>query len=91
MISAARGRQFVHYVLPAVLRPLRVAWNQLIGLVFLILGFGATPRVVRSLREYNGGAESLFRVLLSGIFVVAMSGFGIHSFLRARKAAREIR
>jgi len=88
MIPLARGRQFLHHVLPAVLRPLRVAWNQLIGFLFLMLAISATPRMLHSVRDFDGGSESFFRILLSGIFIAIMTGFGIHSFWRARKAAK---
>jgi hypothetical protein len=86
--SVSRGRQFFQYVLPAVMRPLRVLWNQIIGFVFVVLAVWALPRCVTSAREFDGEVESLFRLMLSGLFVVIMAGFGVYSFLRARKAAK---
>jgi hypothetical protein len=70
------------------MRPLRVLWNQIIGFVFLVLTVWALPRCVSSVRDFDGQIESLFHVLLSGLFVVIMGVFGIYSFLRARKAAK---
>jgi hypothetical protein len=70
------------------MRPLRVLWNQIIGFVFLVLTIWALPRCISNVREFDGQVESLFRLLLSGLFVVIMGGFGIYSFLRARKAAK---
>ncbi|MGE5567673.1 MAG: hypothetical protein ACM3S5_01430 [Rhodospirillales bacterium] len=86
--SVSRGRQFLHHVLPAVLRPLRVLWNQIIGFVFVVLAVWALPRCVESAREFDGEAESFFRLTLSALFVVIMAAFGIYSFLKARKAAK---
>jgi hypothetical protein len=70
------------------MRPLRVLWNEIIGFVFLVLTIWALPRCVSSVREFDGQIESLFRLLLSCLFVVIMGAFGIYSFLRARKAAK---
>jgi len=83
-----RGRQFLEHVLPAVLRPLRVLWNQVIGFVFLVLALWALPSAIRSVREFDGDAESFFRVLLSSLFIVMMGGFAFSSFRRAHKASR---
>jgi hypothetical protein len=83
-----RGRQFLDHVLPAVIRPLRVLWNQVIGFVFLVLALWGVPSAIRSVREFDGDAESFFRVLLTGLFIVMMGGFAISSFRRAHKASR---
>jgi hypothetical protein len=88
MFTVARGRQFLQHVVPAIIRPLRVLWNQVIGFLFLVLAAWAVPRGVRSLREFDGNLESFFRLLLTSVFIVAMAGFGIYSFWRARKAAK---
>ncbi|HEY1204077.1 MAG: hypothetical protein ABSH46_21065 [Bryobacteraceae bacterium] len=88
MFSVAHARQFVAHVLPAVIRPLRVVWNQVIGFFFLALAVAALPRVIHSAREFNGEPGSLFRLLLSGIFIAFMTGFGIHSFWRAHRVPK---
>ncbi len=86
--SVSRGRQFIQCVLPAVMRPLRVLWNQIIGFVFLVLAIWALPRCISSVREFDGQMESLFRLLLSCLFVFIMGAFGAYSFLRAHKAGK---
>jgi hypothetical protein len=88
MFSVARGRQFLQYVVPGVVRPLRVLWNQIIGFFFVVLAVWAAPRSYRSFRDFNGDLESLFRLLLTASFVFIMGGFGIYSFWRARRASR---
>jgi hypothetical protein len=88
MFTVAHGRQFVKHVLPAVIRPLRIMWNQIIGFVFLVLTAWAVPRTVRSVREFNGDPEGLVHLLLSTIFVAIMGGFSIYSFWRAHKVPK---
>jgi hypothetical protein len=88
MLSVSHVRRFLEHVLPAVIRPLRIVWNQVIGFIFLVLAASAIPRAVRSAREFDGQPESLFRLLLSGVFVAFMVGFGLYSFWRARKVPK---
>jgi hypothetical protein len=85
MFSIAHGRQFLGYVLPAVIRPLRVVWNQVVGFMFLVLAAAALPRAIHSARELDGEPGSFFRLLVSGVFIACMTGFGLYSFWRAHK------
>lgn len=88
MFSISHGRQFVKHVLPAVLRPLRVLWNQIIGFVFLVLTVWAVPRTIKNVREFDGDTESVAHLLLSGVFVALMGGFALYSFWRAHKVPK---
>jgi hypothetical protein len=81
-------RQFLHHVVPGVIRPLHVLWNQVIGFLFVVLGLLPIPFAVRNLRNYQGDAESFFRVFFSVTFTAVMLFYGISSFLRARKISR---
>lgn len=85
---ASKVRQFFEHVMPAVIRPLRVLWNEVIGFVFLALAVWAIPSTLRAVREFEGNAESFFRIVLAGLFCVLMIGFGVASFRRARKISR---
>lgn len=86
----SKVKQFFSIVLPGVIRPLRVLWNEVIGFVFLCLAVWAIPSSFRAYREFasRGDADSLFRVVLAGLFAVIMIWFGLSSFLRARKINR---
>ena len=90
MAKAVGGkfRQFVGHVVPSVIRPLRVLWNQLIGFIFLILAAGAMPSAVKNVRQFQGDFESSLRVGLAFIFMALMLYFGITSLLRARRITR---
>ena len=84
----ARVRQFLQHVLPGIIKPLRVLWNQVIGLLFVSFAVITIPSATRALREFDGDAESVFRVILTTLFGLLMVFFGIGSFLRARKISR---
>lgn len=88
MFSLATGRQFLIHVAPKVIRPLRILWNQIIGSIFLLLTASAIPRTFRSIREFHGDPEGLFRLLLSLVFVTIMAAFSLYSFWRAHKVPK---
>ncbi len=86
MISVAR--KFLGHVVPGVLRPLRVLWNEVIGFMFLVLAVMFASSGFKLVREYDGGAESIAKLVAAGAFVLLLAGFGIQSFLKARRISR---
>jgi hypothetical protein len=84
----AQSGRIVREVLPAVIKPIRTLWNEVIGFLFLALAALAVPSAFRLARNFNGDAESFFKLVLIGLFIVIMSGYGISSFRRARKISR---
>ncbi len=80
-------REFKNHIVPAVIRPLRVVWNQSIAFLFFTIAFLGAVMVYR---EYQKRTEldALLALLLGGFFVTMMAGYGVHSLLRARKASR---
>ena len=81
-------RSFLGHVIPGVIRPLHVLWNEIIGFLFLVLAVMPIPSIVRNVREFEGDAGSFFRLILSFSFAGVMAYFGISSFLRARRISR---
>jgi hypothetical protein len=79
----ATARKFLNHVLPGVIRPIHILWNQVIGFFFLVIGAIPIPSAIRSYR--NGNVPHL---ALSAVFIVIMFSFGISSFLSARKISR---
>ena len=77
-----------HHVVPQVIRPLRSLWNEVIGFLFLSLAFLGAMSGFRKARNFDGSPEVLFQLIVTGLFVLLMGGFGISSFLRARKISR---
>ncbi len=84
----SKVRQFFSHVIPAIIRPLRVLWNEIIGFVFLALAVWAIPSTINAIRDFSGDADGFFRIVLAGIFAVMMIYFGVTSFWRARKIRR---
>ncbi len=87
-VKVDHARRFAQHVVPEVVRPARVIWNQAIGgifVLFALLFFG------NAFRYYDGkaggpnnGVALVFSIFLGAI----MSYFGIVSFLKARHIAR---
>lgn len=85
---ARTGRQFVKHVVPAVIKPARTLWHEIIGFLFIsiavIFGFSA----FRALREFDGSIAHVLRLAMVVFLVVLMGAYGLSSFLRARRISR---
>ena len=92
-VSVHSGRQFVKHIVPAVLKPARTLWNEIIGFVFIcfavIFGFKSV-RLYLDFSDAAGEAASshLVRFVVAAFCTVLMLYFGVTSFLRARKISR---
>lgn len=82
------GKKFLSHVMPGIIKPLRILWNEMIAFVFVIFAVMSAPKFYNAWKDFNGDPDRLFRLLLTGIFCVTMSTFAILSFLRARKISR---
>jgi hypothetical protein len=83
-----KSAQFLQYVLPAVIRPLTILWNQVIGFVFLVFAVWSGVRTAHSIRSLSGGTGNVGEVAVAAFFTAIMAGFGIHSFYKARKISK---
>ena len=81
-------RKFAGHVLPGIIKPLRVLWNEIIGFMFLVLGVIFGFSAWRKYREFNGDFASLLLLMMAGLFVLLMLGYGVSSFLRARRIGK---
>lgn len=77
------GGTFFRHVVPAVLKPARTLWNELVGFMFLALGAIIGLRTARGLAKHE-----VFATFLGGIGTFLMLWYGISSFLKARKISR---
>jgi hypothetical protein len=77
---------------PAVIRPARVLWNEIIGFFFICLAVLFGSGTVRAYLAMNAGAKEDFGDLLrfvgTAFLTLLMLYFGVGSFLRARKISR---
>ena len=84
----SKGKQLFQHIVPGVIKPLHILWNEVIGFLFLVLALITVPSLVRHYRSFNGDAESLFRMGLTATFALIMLFFGVSSFRRAKKIGR---
>jgi hypothetical protein len=87
------GREFTRHIVPAVLKPARTLWNQVIGFLFLSFSVIFGLKTVRYSMDYvkagpDGGPGELIRLAMAGFCTFLMAWYGISSFLRARKISR---
>ncbi len=96
-LTVRDGRQFVRHfgthIVPAVLKPARTLWNEIIGFVFFCLAVYCASGAVRSyLKLASAPADEatgiVFRLGMSIFCTLLMLYFGVTSFLRARKISR---
>ncbi len=80
--------KFLGHVMPGVIRPLRVLWNEVIGFLFMVFAVLAGSSTFNSIRALHTPTGSPFRVSLSAFSTALMAYFAITSFLRARKISR---
>ena len=81
MISATG--KFLRHVVPGIVKPLRVLWNEIIGFVFLCLAGLAGIKLYSYVQQ-----ENLVAIGFTVVWVLVMGYFGVSSFLRARKISR---
>lgn len=89
------GREFVKHVVPAVVKPARVLWNEIIGFLFISFGVIFGFKTFTYFRDYGrtvaatGDATGdVIRLAMAGFCTLLMTYFGITSFRRARKLSR---
>jgi hypothetical protein len=81
-------KQFFGHVIPAIIRPLHILLNQVVGLVFLAFAGLGGFYGFRYWRQLNTPQGSMSRVLMTFAFALLMAYFGISSFWKARKISR---
>jgi len=79
-----RAKRFLGHIIPGVIRPLHILWNQIIGFLFLVLALLPVPSAIRNFGKEGTGAN----LALTIPFVLLMGWFGIASFWKARKISK---
>ena len=75
-------------MVPAILKPLRVLWNEMIGFIFIVFGVLVGFSTYRNYTAGGQAAGSPFVLLAGGGFAFMLLYFGLSSFLRARRISR---
>ena len=84
------AKNFAKHVVPEVVRPARVIWNQAIGAIFVILAIPALFKAIQIYRDLGSDPGNELRLVLLLSFVAVMAFFSISSFLKARRIARRL-
>lgn len=90
-VKPHHAQTFARTVVPEVMRPARVIWNQAIGAIFLILAIPALFKAAQLFREIGSGdGRTMFGLILSVIFCLVMFSFSIASFRKAKRISSRI-
>lgn len=83
-VKVGHARNFAKHVVPEVVRPARIIWNQAVGGTFLLLAVMFFVYAATNRRNPAGVGGAIF-------MGAVMAFFGIGSFLKARRIARPSR
>ncbi len=86
-IKPHHAQTFARTVVPEVVRPARVIWNQAVGALFLVMAVPAVMKILQILRGPRPDEQATFALILSVVFATIMIAFGIVSLLKARRIA----
>jgi hypothetical protein len=84
------AKRFARHVVPEVVRPAQIIWNQAIGALFLVLSLPALLKAIQAYRMMEHDAKSGFGFGLSLFFCAVMLFFAVVSFLKARRIASRL-
>lgn len=82
------AKHFANHVVPHVVRPAQILWNQAIAALFFILAIPALFKAAQMYRDLKTDPKGGFGIFLSLVFAAVMLFFGIGSLLKARRIAR---
>jgi uncharacterized membrane protein YcjF (UPF0283 family) len=89
--SVDNAKRFAQHVVPEVVRPARIIWNQAIGVLFFVLAIPAFLKAIQLYRAFLSDPKSGFVALgISCVFIIVMVSFGASSFLKARRIASRV-
>lgn len=80
--------KFARSVLPGVIKPLHVLWNEMIGFVFFVFAVVGLFNAFRYWRTLDTRPDDLGRTIIAGVFGLIMACFAFGSFRRARGIAK---
>ena len=83
-----QSRQFLGFVIPAVVKPARTLWHEVIGFLFLSMTVMFVFYGFHAVKEFDGSPGAILRLLMLVFCVCLLGGYGIASFRRARKISR---
>jgi hypothetical protein len=82
------GSKLLRHTVPAILKPLRVLWNEMIGFVFLALAVLVGVATYNKFQAPGEGQGNLVVALMGGSFTLLLLYLGWSSFRRAKHISR---
>jgi hypothetical protein len=80
--------QFVKHVVPSVIKPVRVLWNEVIGFLFLVLATLVGLSSYRRAQNFTGDTGEMILLTCYFGFAGLLAYYGVSSFWKARKISR---
>lgn len=92
-LAIRHSREFIKHVAPAVIKPARTLWNEVIGFFFIVFAVTFGFKAFTFYRAYVAAAEAdkgvaMGRLAVATFCTLLMACFGLASFLKARRIAR---
>lgn len=81
-------KKFLTTVIPSILKPLQILWNQMLAFLFLAFAVVLLRPILQVWNDPDKDASDLWRLFLSGFFFVVLLAYGVHALLRARRISR---
>jgi di/tricarboxylate transporter len=82
------ARKFAQHVVPEVVRPARVIWNQAIGAIFLLFAVLFLGNAVKYYNDLHTDPRNGLALAFSAFLGTVMAAFGVASLLKARRISR---
>jgi predicted phage tail protein len=90
-VKLSHAQKFAQHVVPEVIRPARIIWNQAIGGIFLLFAVMFFGNGFRYFDSKTGVIHNPVGFGFSLFLGLVMAFFGITSFLKARRIGRRVR
>ena len=89
-VKFSHAQKFAQHVVPEVVRPARIIWNQAIGGIFILFAVMFFGNAVRYFDGKTGIINNPVGLGFSLFLGLIMAIFGVSSFLKARRIGRRV-
>lgn len=89
-VRLSHAQKFAQHVVPEVVRPARIIWNQAIGGVFMLFAVMFLGNAFRYFNTKTGVIGNPVGLGFSLFLGIIMALFGGSSFLKARRISRRV-
>jgi predicted phage tail protein len=90
-VKLSHAQEFARHVVPEVVKPARIIWNQAIGGIFILFALLFFANALRYFDSKTGVIHNPVGLGFSLFLGSVMTFFGVTSFLKARRIGRRVR